>query len=132
MKILSHSYKDYPVEGWNIPTIEFKDLNLIVGISGAGKTRLLNTISNIKGIVSNGFTNRSGGSWDLILQENGQNYHWQVIASPDDHGKTTISREYLSIIGDKTEKQILKRDDNFFPLPLWLSGCVNTSFTSPG
>ena len=114
MKILSHRYHDYQVDGWNIPTIEFKDLNLIVGISGAGKTRLLNTISNIKLLISNGFANRNAGSWDLILQESGKKYHWKITAITDDNGKTKIVNEYLSIIENQTENEILARNNDIF------------------
>lgn len=114
MKILSYSYRDYPV-GWNIPTTKFNDLNLIVGISGAGKTRLLNTISNIKRIIIEGFNNTSfAGSWDLTLQENDQNYHWKISSLLDEHGKPKIVSEYLSQIDGETEKQILNRDDKLF------------------
>ncbi len=62
MKILSHNYEDYPAGGWKIPTTTYKDLNLIVGISGAGKTRLLNTIFNIKRVITEGFGNANGGN----------------------------------------------------------------------
>ena len=114
MRILSYTYRDYPVNGWKVPTINFSNLNLIVGISGAGKTKLMDSIFNIKNIVTNGFSkfSNTGGFWDLVLQENGQNFHWQITISNSHNNKIKVISEHLSI--ENSKEKILSRDKNSF------------------
>ena len=50
MKILELSYED-KATGWKLNPVQFSDLNLLVGVSGVGKTKILKAILNIKKIV---------------------------------------------------------------------------------
>ena len=53
----------------------FPDLNLLVGISGAGKTSILKAISNLKRIANGESIN--GVKWDVELLTNDHvRYHW--------------------------------------------------------
>ncbi|OHD18792.1 MAG: hypothetical protein A2086_03200 [Spirochaetes bacterium GWD1_27_9] len=75
MKIQSLKYKN-GITNWELSNLIFQeDLTLLVGISGAGKTRILNAIYNLKGIVSGYSLN--GVSWDIkFIGENNQIYRW--------------------------------------------------------
>ena len=50
MKILELAYED-KATGWKLNPVQFSDLNLLVGVSGVGKTKILKAILNIKKIV---------------------------------------------------------------------------------
>ena len=47
MKILKYKYWDLDKKGWDIAEVEFSNINLLVGDSGSGKTRFLNTVFNL-------------------------------------------------------------------------------------
>jgi len=75
MKLLRLSYQDLS-SGLSIDSCEFfLDLNLLVGISGAGKTSILKAISNLKRITNGASIN--GVKWDVELLTNDHvRYHW--------------------------------------------------------
>jgi ABC-type branched-subunit amino acid transport system ATPase component len=47
MKINQLTYYDKKIE-WRLEPIEFSKLNLLVGISGVGKTQILKSIMNLR------------------------------------------------------------------------------------
>ncbi len=51
MRIKSLEYHDH-ARGWKFEPVEFSNLNLLVGVSGAGKTQILNAILNSKKIAN--------------------------------------------------------------------------------
>ena len=75
MKLLRLSYQDLS-SGLSIDSCEFfPDLNLLVGISGAGKTSILKAISNLKRIANGESIN--GVKWDVeFLTNDHVRYHW--------------------------------------------------------
>ena len=75
MKLLRLSYQDLS-SGLSIDSCKFfPDLNLLVGISGAGKTSILKAISNLKRIANGESIN--GVKWDVELLTNDHvRYHW--------------------------------------------------------
>jgi predicted ATP-dependent endonuclease of OLD family len=75
MRIKRLEYHDH-ARGWKLESVEFSNLNLLVGVSGAGKTQILNAILNLKKIASGESLN--GVEWDVkFLTNDGQEYHWQ-------------------------------------------------------
>lgn len=75
MKILSLSYKN-TFEEWGFEDINFFDLTLLVGISGVGKTQILESINALKH-VTNG-DSFYGIEWDIyFIANNGDTYRWQ-------------------------------------------------------
>ncbi|CCI19593.1 conserved hypothetical protein [Microcystis aeruginosa PCC 9807] len=75
MKLLRLSYQDL-ASGLSIDSCKFfPDLNLLVGISGAGKTSILKAISNLKRIANGASVN--GVKWDVeFLTNDHVRYHW--------------------------------------------------------
>ncbi len=51
MKIHSLYYKNL-LQGWELEEVHFSDLNVLVGISGAGKTQIVNAIQNLAEIAN--------------------------------------------------------------------------------
>jgi predicted ATPase len=75
MKILSLSYKN-TFQEWEIEEINFFDLTLLVGISGVGKTQILEAINTLKRVANGESVN--GIEWDIqFIANNGHKYTWQ-------------------------------------------------------
>ena len=111
MKLLRLSYQDLS-SGLSIDSCKFfPDLNLLVGISGAGKTSILKAISNLKRITNGASIN--GVKWDVeFLTNDHVRYHWlgefevkkarslikndaDEVNSNDGENKVSIIRETL-------------------------------------
>ncbi|MDJ0525359.1 MAG: AAA family ATPase [Microcystis sp. M53600_WE12] len=111
MKLLRLSYQDLS-SGLSIDSCKFfPDLNLLVGISGAGKTSILKAISNLKRIANGESIN--GVKWDVeFLTNDHVRYHWlgefevrkarslikieeDEVNSNDGENKVSIIRETL-------------------------------------
>jgi hypothetical protein len=111
MKLLRLSYQDL-ASGLSIDYCDFfPDLNLLVGISGAGKTSILKAISNLKRIANGASVN--GVKWDVeFLTNDHVRYHWlgefevkkarslikndaDEVNSNDGENKVSIIRETL-------------------------------------
>ncbi|MBP0018294.1 MAG: hypothetical protein J7647_12200 [Cyanobacteria bacterium SBLK] len=76
MRIKEFEYCDRRQE-WELEKIDFADLNLIlfVGVSGAGKTRILQSILNLKKIAQGGSLN--GVRWNIkFYARNNELYRW--------------------------------------------------------
>lgn len=74
MRINSLKYKD-KVQKWELSEIDFFNLTLLVGISGVGKTQILNSILKIKNIAKGKSLN--GVEWDISFTNEDKNYRWK-------------------------------------------------------
>ncbi|MEN9610488.1 MAG: hypothetical protein RLZZ628_1302 [Bacteroidota bacterium] len=75
MKIQSFAYKN-TFQGWGFDKIDFFDLTLLVGVSGVGKTQILQALRDLKQIASGHAIN--GAEWDIFLTtKKGDKYRWQ-------------------------------------------------------
>lgn len=74
MRILKLEYYDKEEE-WQLEPVEFsEDLNLLVGVSGAGKTKILRAIRKLKSIASGKSFN--GVKWNVCFLTDNQRYYW--------------------------------------------------------
>ena len=61
---------------WHLEEVSFGKLSLLVGVSGAGKTRILKAINTLF-LIANGYS-FSGINWDIKFSiEKGVNYRWK-------------------------------------------------------
>ena len=75
MKIKRLEYYDADSQ-WKLEPVSFSDnLNLLVGVSGAGKTSMLRAIYSLKKIVNGESIN--GVEWSVDFSINNHNYHWE-------------------------------------------------------
>lgn len=96
MKIHSLEYYD-EADQWKLEKVNFfPDINLLVGVSGAGKTRIIKAIENLKKIAHGSFLNGVEWSIDFSTKDN-LKYHWG--------GKF-----------ETKEKIIIRRDINGIPI----------------
>ncbi|MTJ46932.1 AAA family ATPase [Dolichospermum sp. UHCC 0259] len=122
MKINQLSYYDHKRE-WRLEPIQFSDFNLLVGVSGVGKTRILESIINLQKIANGESFN--GVEWNInFTLKNGLKYSWigefetksleNLISdelnmnSKPEENKFKVVNEFLFINGTK----IIERDGN--------------------
>lgn len=73
MRINNFQYYDR-FHDWKLETTLFSNLTLLVGISGVGKTQILDAIWRVKQIAGGGPSN--GVQWSLAFSTNGDDYCW--------------------------------------------------------
>lgn len=121
MRLLELTYKDLKT-GWNIKDVRFGSLSLFVGASGAGKTKILNTIMTLVDIASG--ESYDGVSWCVVFMENGRKYTWQgEFASAVDDDKLVIeSKPVVKVLKESlvvdADEEIFRRDAD----GLWYHG----------
>jgi AAA domain, putative AbiEii toxin, Type IV TA system len=103
MRIEKLSYHNH-VTGWQLAPVEFGSVNLLVGISGVGKTRILEVIRSLQKIAmgDHWYNNKSlnGIEWDITLSTSSKfQYRWC--------GKfNTIENDDYTIDGSKDNKYL--------------------------
>jgi predicted ATPase len=87
MRIEKLYYRNH-VTGWELSPMEFGDVNLLVGVSGVGKTKILEAIRSLQKIVVGSIRNNNGVEWDISFSiAPDKNYRWK--------GKVNILNNYL-------------------------------------
>ena len=74
MKIKSLKYVDN-IQKWELSSMDFENLTLLVGISGAGKTQILNSILSLKEIASG--ESKNGVEWSIEFNDDKNEYKWE-------------------------------------------------------
>jgi ABC-type branched-subunit amino acid transport system ATPase component len=101
MKIKRLEYTDY-AKGWRLEPVEFSNLNLLVGISGAGKTKILNAILNLNKAANGESLN--GIDWEITFStKENSNYRW----SGKFETKTKRETSFIYESGSDDEPEIL-------------------------
>nr|MBN1228881.1 ATP-binding protein [Anaerolineae bacterium] len=105
MKILRYECHGKGHTHWSFTPVEFQKMNLLVGDSATGKTRLLNTLFNLGSFVAaDKFVQ---GKWDITFLQSGITYKWVIETddvNPDEDSR--IIFEKLEILGNE-ESQVL-------------------------
>lgn len=105
--------------GWNLDEIEFKDFNLLVGLSGVGKTRILKAIQFVVNAATKDAINENGdsvdeASWMIEIVEGNERYRWEAettFYTPDD------DFEYSGLTKEKiwrNDEVIVERNGEYF------------------
>ena len=88
--ISSFYYNGRPFDEWEFQDTKLNGVNLLVGASGSGKTRYLNSIFNISSSIVQGQPFRSG-RWELIVKTDEYEYLWEY-----DGGENQVQREIVA------------------------------------
>src|ERR1041384_2173826 len=88
MRIKQLQYHNKALD-WRLETTHFSNLTLLVGISGVGKTQILDAIWRVKSIADGNPAN--GVKWDIVFSaSNGDEFCWkgeyEVKTSPEENG----------------------------------------------
>lgn len=96
MFITKYKYEDGTPKGWRFSEMNFGKMNLLVGSSGSGKSRLLNTLKNIALFIStnNGY---KSGFWNMEFCTEGRLYKWSYTGARE---KTEVVEESLEVWRD--------------------------------
>lgn len=76
MKIQSLYFKNGHL-GWEVKTIAFQNLNLLVGLSGAGKSQIINALWHLRGVALGTPLNNNGVEWYLKFSIGEIYYDWK-------------------------------------------------------
>jgi ABC-type glutathione transport system ATPase component len=123
MSITHFSFSNH-AENWHLEKLDLDNFNLLVGISGVGKTKILNALEFVSRVATGGDYKLNGETWTIGFSTNGEQYEWQfesaIIKSnlPYIHRTkipTIASEQILKKEGDKTIT-ILKRSETEFQL----------------
>jgi hypothetical protein len=104
MKIISYESNAGPND-LHFPKMYFSKLNLIVGDSATGKTRLLNTIFN-GGMMAVQRDKLFVGFWDITLEHQNQLYRW-VIQTGGEKGDEKVQSEKIAKLRENGEEEVL-------------------------
>ncbi len=91
--ISSYYYHGRQFEDWDFEETELNKVNLIVGASGSGKTRYLNTIFNVSSSIVHGQPFRPG-YWRLTVKTEEYEYQWEYDGVKND-GENQIKKEFV-------------------------------------
>ncbi|RLC21316.1 MAG: hypothetical protein DRI57_02625 [Deltaproteobacteria bacterium] len=113
MKIISYEYKQSGETEWKFSKVELRNMNLLVGDSGTGKTVFLNTIFNLASIA---FTSEPllYGHWRITFEQDKSVYHWEIEAEQFSNGKTLLMMEHLSQETENGNIPIIERKGDLF------------------
>lgn len=114
MKILEYHCQDPDGQGWDFDRVRFGNVNLLVGDTATGKTRLLNTIFNLgRFVAAKEFKN---GRWEIVFEHRGITYTWnlQTHRQSDSDESEIIIQEQLFKHEHETRVPLIQRDDTSF------------------
>lgn len=121
MKIQSFKFSNNK-QNWHIEEVKFEDLNLLVGGSGVGKTRILNALNLISDTAKGVNRNLDDLQWSINFSHLGKNYRWELKSSStkkeeislnvNESEQTEIVYEKLVRYDDDSELEILLRNDS--------------------
>ena len=114
MRILSYEYSELAPGGWSFDKVELGKTNLVVGDTGSGKTRFLNTIFNLGSTVTGKRSLPGPCQWRLRFGHKEHIYDWHISTDKLPDGSTVVSRETLSQLTEFSPKIIVSRSQSSF------------------
>lgn len=114
MKLLKYHYRDVGEPGWDFAEVEFGKINLLVGDTATGKSRLLNTIFNLGRFVA--AKEFKHGSWDIVFEHSGTTYTWnlQTEKGNNDSEPGIIVKDQIWRHENQKMLPIVERDEKTF------------------
>lgn len=113
MKILSYECRGFSNTDLSFSKVNLRKRNLIVGVSGSGKTRYINTIFNAGHMAAGGRIRN--GYWDITFEQEEQKYRWLLDVGKDEEEKNIIVREGIWILNGNAEtRELVNRNGDMF------------------
>ena len=96
MRLLKYQYKEKNTGGlWNVSEFSLGTINLIGGLSGVGKTRIINTLFNLSQMIKKGKA-LSDGEWKLNFIIGDKEYEYILhLSNTKPYKEVTIKKEVL-------------------------------------
>lgn len=113
MKITRYKCSGRDEDSWDFTEVEFGKINLLVGDTATGKTRLLNTIFNIGSFVAS--DQFKSGYWDISFMLFDTQYRWVIKSGKREaNGDQRILEERLIRYNEGSEDEIIIRSPTQF------------------
>jgi predicted ATP-binding protein involved in virulence len=93
MQIQKFKFND-KLRDWSLEETSFDNFNLLVGISGVGKTRILKAIQNVCQVATGSDQSNDLIEWKIDFAHANQQYEWQLKKS----FKTEVDESELAVI----------------------------------
>jgi predicted ATPase len=133
MKLIKYQYNEASPDGWHFSPIEMGKVNLIVGDTGSGKTRFLNTIFNLGTAVMGNIVNNPSNlnprsepnlaakvplpspvKWKLTFEHKQVQYEWEITTNKSSQNENFVEYESLKrIVNSKQEILVQRTPDKF-------------------
>ncbi|AFY70637.1 hypothetical protein Pse7367_2376 [Thalassoporum mexicanum PCC 7367] len=106
MRIKKFRYSNHK-ENWHIEPIEFDDLNLLVGVSGAGKTTIIQALKLLSRVAKGRSVPLDEIDWCIDFSHDGNNYQWELKSAAI---KDKLSAAKKSELTNITFERVVKID----------------------
>ncbi|MEK8017359.1 MAG: AAA family ATPase [Candidatus Parabeggiatoa sp.] len=119
MKIKSFKLDDNN-RNWHIEETHFDNFNLLVGISGVGKTKILKMLEEVCHVATEGEHKFNGMAWQMSFEHANHEYEWALkSALPKQNfsknpNQSSIVYEKIVMKHDNQTVMIVDRSDNSF------------------
>ena len=107
MKITSFSFTDLKTK-WTLEEAHFDAFNLLVGVSGAGKTKIVEALRAVCIIALNDASVPAECHWSLRFTHNDVSFHWNATTG------TSWDAAFLSESITVNERVLVERSDSSF------------------
>lgn len=116
MQIISYKYDhEFDEDTYSIEETKFGKFNLLVGDTGTGKTRLLNTIYHLCSFITNDKTEARAGHWNVTFKVADNTYKLHLEVKKDlDTGNLIITNDHLCQLNNNHETVIIHRTQDEF------------------
>ena len=81
MPIRSFSFSDH-LNHWSLREVSFSPLNLLVGLSGVGKTKTIKALMAVKYAAMRDTEHVNGCSWSIEFREQQTTWLWKCRVAP--------------------------------------------------
>ncbi|MCP4603322.1 MAG: ATP-binding protein [Proteobacteria bacterium] len=114
MSIVRYEFKqEFPYE-WSYTPFELGPVNLVVGDSGTGKTKLLMTMFNLGALAVSGKTPLKIGHWKIKVKCDSGLYDWEIKTKHQRDGNAVVEREALTLSDNDGTRTLVTREGNTF------------------
>lgn len=113
MRIIDYQYKGQETNPMDYSKVHLGKFNLLVGDTGSGKSRFLNTITNLAKFITQEKSEIKTGKWDISFCVNKNIFNW-ILTIKLDHNEPLVSYEKLTLLNDDNEIVYLERTKNKF------------------
>lgn len=102
VKITRFKFDDHGAD-WHLEETAFDQLNLLVGVSGVGKTKILEALRRLCRMATGGKTSPGQIEWFLEFEHDGRSYQWEGLT-----GAKTTSELLEDVSSDENDVVILR------------------------
>ena len=113
MDLVDYKYSGIELNDFQFNKVELKNINLLVGASGTGKTRFLNTIFNLGSMIHKKEI-AWVGNWEIIFRQNNKKYKWEIITDSAERNQKKVVKDNLCIEEHGKYISLVTRDENSF------------------